>query len=468
MAFMDSIQQALKAYQLARTAAAAGDVPDDHYNHGYWAARLGQWQEAIHAYHRALGFGVAKPEEVWLNIGSIYSERLQQRDKALEALDESLRLNPNYTAAMFNQGHLAEQYGDREAAHHWFAQVIAREPNNTAALARLADASMVTADDDPVLLKLRAAAPAAANPDVWLSLAAAEEALDNVDAAWQAMLAANTIDRQQSPPYPAEKIAELNHLAKQIDIPRTKSTDSDTNTNGPLFICGMFRSGSTLLEQMLAAHGAFFPLGESEFWPRRIATAGGGMVFPAREPSAEEMTQWRAQHQKMLGELVPEGKIATDKRPDNIYQIHLLGQVLPAAKFVITRRDWRDTLVSVFGTRLHPQHGYANDLCSIRQQIRLLDDLADSWAARYPDRIRIVEYEALVADAESTLADLLKWLGQPWRPEMLNFHSLRNSVRTASVWQVREPLNNKRQARWRRFEKPLHAVFGDSLNTPKA
>lgn len=456
------MQQAVKAYQDARSAAASRSEPDDHYNHGYWAARLGLWQEAINAYHRALAFGVAKPEEVWLNIGSIYSERLQQLDKALEALNASLKLNPDYTAAMFNHGHLAEQHGDRKAAHDWFAKVLAREPDNLTALARLADATVFERSDDPILATLRQRAPTSNDPDVLLSLAAAEEHLQHFDAAWQAMRAANAIDRQRAPLYPREKIAELNGLAKQIAIPAA-GTPLDAVT-GPVFICGMFRTGSTLLEQLLAAHGGFYPLGESDFWPRRIAAAGGGMVFPAREASEDEAQKWRADHQQMLKALVPAGKIATDKRPDNIYQIHLLGQLLPAAKFVITRRDWRDTLVSVFGTRLHPQHGYANDVCAIREQIRLVDDLADTWAAGYPDRVRIVSYEALVENTKDTLAELLGWLGQPWRDEALDFHALRNSVRTASVWQVREPLHADRQARWRRFELPLRELFGDSLD----
>jgi len=463
---MNSIKQAVKAYQEARGAAASGGAPDDHYNHGYWAARLGLWKEAIHAYHRALAFGVTKPEEVWLNIGSIYSERLQQLDKALEALNESLKLNPDYTAAMFNHGHLAEQYGDRDAAHDWFAQVLAREPDNLTALARLADATVFEHSDDPLLAQLRALAPTSNDPDVLLSLAAAEERLQHFDAAWQAMNAANAIDRQQAPPYPREKMAELNGLAKQIAIPAAESQQNEVG--GPVFICGMFRTGSTLLEQLLAAHGAFYPLGESDFWPRRIAAAGGGMVFPAREASADEASKWRADHQQMLSALVPADKIATDKRPDNIYQIHLLGQLLPTARFVITRRDWRDTLVSVFGTRLHPQHGYANDVRATRAQIRLVDDLADTWAARYPDRVRVVSYEDLVENTQDTLGSLLGWLGQPWRDAALDFHALRNSVRTASVWQVREPLHGKRQARWRRFEQPLREVFGDSLDEPRA
>lgn len=454
------IQQAIAEYQRAKAATHNGTgTPDDHYNHGYWAARLGQWQEAIHAYHRALGMGISQPEEAWLNIASIHSERLQEIDKAVMALNEALQLNPDYTPAMFNRGHLAEQIGDRAGAKYWFGEVVKRDPSNEAALARLADATVFERDDDETLVALRSAANDAQNADVWLSLAAAEESLGNYEAAWEAMNAANGIDRAAYPPYPAEKMQELNTLAKQIDIPEQSKGD------GPLFICGMFRTGSTLLEQILAAQGDFHPLGESDFWPRRIAGAGGGMVFPAREPTEEEVTEWRAQHAEMLSGMVPEGQISTDKRPDNIYQIHLLGQVLPEARFVITRRDWRDTMVSVFGTRLHPQHGYATDLRAIKEQLRLTNELAEAWSTRYPDRVRVVDYEAVVADPEPTIGELLEWLGQDWNEEALNFHELRNSVRTASVWQVREPLGDHRTQRWRRFESQLRDIFGDELDS---
>lgn len=465
---MNPIQEALGHYQRARAAAAEGGRPNDHYNHGYWAARLGQWQEAIHAYHRALALGCDTPEEAWLNIASIHSERLQDTDRAIAALDEALKCNANYTPAMFNHGHLAEQVGERDRARQWFGAVVEREPNNHAALARVADASVFDRDDDPVLLALRQAAPVAQNPDVWLSLANAEEALGHYGAAWEAMQSANELDRAAYPPYPADKMTELNRLAMDIPLPALQPAFDDGTGRplDPVFICGMFRTGSTLLEQLLAAHDAFSPLGESDFWPRKMAGAGGGMVFPSREPTPEERQQWALEHRDVLAQVVPSGKIPTDKRPDNLYQIHALGQVLPNARFVLTKRDWRDTLVSVYATRLHPQHGYATDIRAIRRQLALVEELISTWSERYPQRIRVIEYEHLVDNPERTLKALLAWLGQSWQPGVLDFHRLRNSVRTASVWQVREPLGGHRKERWRRFEGPLRAVFGDSLDDP--
>jgi len=158
----------------------------------------------------------------------------------------------------------------------------------------------------------------------------------------------------------------------------------------------------------------------------------------------------------------------TDKRPDNLFHIPLIASALPSAKFVVTERDWRDTLVSVFATRLHPQHGYACRLEDIYRQLQLCQALRRFWVARHPDRVMCLRYEELVAAPEEALKPVFEWLGEPWEPECLSFHRLTNAVRTASVWQIREPLHTGRQGRWRRFEQPLRAVFGAALDQPLA
>ena len=231
-----------------------------------------------------------------------------------------------------------------------------------------------------------------------------------------------------------------------------------------MFIVGMFRTGSTLLEQMLAAHPQFAPLGESDFWPRRVAAARGGMIHPAGIPRAPVPDQWAKAYLDHVARRLGSVARFTDKRPDNIYQLHLIANALPDARFVVTERDWRDVVLSVYGTRLHPQHSYATDPREISEQIVLLIDLAADWLERFPQRVYRVRYESLVAAPQATLGGLLDWLGEPWSDDCLRFHELGNSVRTASVWQIRKPLTADRQQRWRRFESPLREIFGAELD----
>ena len=191
------------------------------------------------------------------------------------------------------------------------------------------------------------------------------------------------------------------------------------------------------------------------------------MVIPGHVPSDKDQGKLRSAFDAMLAARhLPANTLATDKRPDNLFHLATIGRVLPHARFVITQRDWRDTLVSVFGTRLHPQHGYATSVVATDRHLQLCDELAGQWQAASSDRVRLLRYEDLVTRPEQTMRGLLGWLGETWNPACLDFHRLNNPVRTASVWQIREPLSAARLGRWRHFEEPLRSVLGAALDGP--
>jgi tetratricopeptide (TPR) repeat protein len=449
------------AFQRARALATSQPTnPTHQFNLGWWASRLGDTDTALSAYRRALDLQVSAPEEVWLNISSVYSEQLGDSKQALNALSKALSIKPDYIDALFNRGHVAEQCGDHSLAVESFSRVLQLAPRHAAALARLADT--IEAGSDPAVVQRLRAATAAEKPDVdqLFALARHEEAAGETEAAWARWVQANALDaRAQQQTLPLETVRAACRQASQATLPPLHDA-----THGPVFICGMFRTGSTLLEQMLAAHPRFAPLGESDFWPRRVAAARGGMIHPAGIPKPEVLAHWAEVYRAHAAERVEPSLRFTDKRPDNIYQLHLIAAALPNARFVVTERDWRDVVLSVFATRLHPQHSYATDPQQIREQLRLLNELTESWLARYSERVYRLRYESLVANPRATLGDLLEWLGESWSDECLQFHQLNNSVRTASVWQVRKPLSADRQQRWRRFEGPLRDIFGDDLD----
>lgn len=449
-----------QSYQQARAQAASSpDNPIHQFNLGWWASRVGDSDTALAAYQKALDLNVSQPEEVWLNISSIYSEHLGDPKRALKALSKALLLRPDYTDALFNRGHVAEQCGDRGLAVESFSRVLRIAPAHTAALARLAD-SQEPGSDPALMERLRAAvAGRDPDPDLLFSLARHEEGAGETAAAWEHWVRANALDaRARRSALPLATLRAACRKAGQAALPPLSG-----GSRGPVFIVGMFRTGSTLLEQMLAAHPAFAPLGESDFWPRRTAAARGGMIHPAGIPQAPVLDQWASAYRDHAAHRLGAVMRFTDKRPDNIYQLHLIANALPDARFVVTERDWRDVVLSVYATRLHPQHSYATDPRQIREQIALLAELTAGWLDRYPERVYRLRYESLVAAPESTLGGLLDWLDEPWSDDCLNFHTLQNSVRTASVWQVRKPLSGERQQRWRRFEAPLRELFGAEL-----
>jgi len=473
-------QDVIQAYQRAKSEVDSR--PSDAtavFNLAWWGAKAGHFTDAIAAYEQSIALGLMGAEEAMSNIASIYSERLGDVAAARQWLAQALQRNDRYFPAVFNTAHIAEQCGDRAIALEFFERALALQPADDYVLARLCEALLEAGDDHPRIIALRRAATRG-DPDVLFALARVEERLGNIDAAWKAMAAANDRDAQRLGTWPTAKVRELNLRAladgSGWDAHDGLSTSAVLTDNGPeapsqgvpLFIVGMFRTGSTLLEQILSAHSAFMPLGESEFWPRTVAKLGGSMLAPGQLPDAALAMTIKSQFWRHVADRgIDVQRWVTDKRPDNLFHLPLILRTLPQARVVITQRDWRDTLVSVYGTRLHGQHAYATDISKIAEQIALCNEIAAICAEKWPNRIYIQSYENLIGNPEDQLKRLFKWLGLSWEPSCLDFHLQRNSVRTASVWQVREPLNNRRLARWRQYEPQLRAALGDKVDSPE-
>ena len=232
----------------------------------------------------------------------------------------------------------------------------------------------------------------------------------------------------------------------------------------PVFICGMFRTGSTLLEQVLASHPVFTAGGESEFFPRLVAKEFPAYPLGLDKIAVGNLRSWQQQHKDQTSKLFGEPYRLTDKRPDNFLYIGLIKAVLPSAKFVVTERDWRDVATSIYSVRLGASQNYATSLEGIRHYIALQADLIDHWESVLGDDLMRIRYEDLVLKPQPTVSGLLNWLGETWDEQCLSFHKLRNSVKTASVWQVREPLHPRSVGRWQNYKKQFEDVFGSEVN----
>ena len=225
-----------------------------------------------------------------------------------------------------------------------------------------------------------------------------------------------------------------------------------------VFVCGMFRSGSTLLEQMLAAHPAITAGGELDWFPRRLLYAEPG-AYPARMlDNAGFRTALGAGYLALLARRFPGADRVTDKRPDNFLHIGLLSALFPQARFLHTVRDPRDTCVSIWCQQLEDGLGYAADLGDTAHFLGQYRELMRHWKAQLPGRILDVQYEQLVSAPEPVLRGVCDFLGLPWHAGMLAFHAVENRVRTASVSQVREPLHTGAIGRWRRYAGPLDGL----------
>jgi tetratricopeptide (TPR) repeat protein len=261
------IPEAIAAYE--RLLLHWPGLPDSWYNLGLLQRRFGQYTAALKSYQEALERNVAQPEEVHLNRGVIYTDCLRQYPAAERELERALALNPRYLPALFNLANLHEDLGRRERAAEVYERILALLPDSARALARYAGVKTVSSAEDPLIARMRGAlerpgVSAADRADVGFALGRALDACGAYDAAFEAYRAANRHSRESAGPafreydliveerfidrviqaFPA--MAPADAPGKAAPYPSTQPSPRAAATPQPIFVCGMFRSGSTL------------------------------------------------------------------------------------------------------------------------------------------------------------------------------------------------------------------------------
>jgi hypothetical protein len=171
--------------------------------------------------------------------------------------------------------------------------------------------------------------------------------------------------------------------------------------------------------------------------------------------SPQQLEQLAARYLDVLAKLFPHVRHVTDKRPDNFLYIGLIKSLFPHARIIHTTRDPLDNCLSVFF--LHLDHGmsYALDLMDIGHYYRQYRRLMTHWKSLYGADILDFDYDAFVREPRPAVEKLLAFCGLAWSEDCMNFQHVTNVVKTASVWQVREPLYRHASGRWRNYERHL-------------
>ncbi|NJO13586.1 MAG: sulfotransferase [Gammaproteobacteria bacterium] len=225
-----------------------------------------------------------------------------------------------------------------------------------------------------------------------------------------------------------------------------------------VFITGMFRSGSTLFEQVLAAHPGVTPGGEIDYFGRALGSTGRPFPASASGLDAAALQQLGLGYLKYLERTFPGDTLITNKRPDAFAWLGLLKGLFPNARFVNTVRDPLDTCLSIYVQQLDERLTYATDLQNIAHYFLQYRRLMEHWEELFGERIFDAVYDAYVAEREPTTRALLDFLELPWNEACLETPNVSSRVRTASVWQVREPVYRRSSGRWRNYERHLAPV----------
>jgi len=450
------VDEAIDAYE--RLLKANPDLPDSWYNLGWLQRKARRFEAALESYGRALDLGIGDPEEVHLNRAVILSDHLHRPEDAKRELGAALGKNPNYVPALLNLGNLQEDLGDRDAARDAYQRALAAEARNSLALARLAGVSHTRELDQALAQQLRiaiaGAESAAEQADLGFALAGLLDAAGAYEDAFDAAALANEASRSASGA--RYDRAEHERFVERL-IDAFSSSATGTQESPTVFICGMFRSGSTLAEQILGAHRQVTAGGELDLIPALVSGIDG---YPESVAAADESTLGRFRDSYVHGLPPHSNRLLTDKRPDNFLHIGLIKTLFPGAKIVHTRRNHLDNLLSLYFLHLDPGMAYAMDLADAAHWYGQYERLMAHWKALYPNDIFDVNYDELVREPKPVIEHLLDFLGLEWDGALLDFHRGGTPVKTASVWQVRQPLHSRSSGRWLNYRTQLEPIAG--------
>jgi tetratricopeptide (TPR) repeat protein len=452
-----------------RALARWPDLPDCWYNLALSQRQLGRFPEALSAYQHALERNVTCPEEVRLNRGVIFSDHLRQADAAEAEWHAALELNPNYLPALLNLANLREEQARRDEALVLYEHILAHDPHHTEALARYASLKRPASPDDPLVARVIAARDSsrtspAEKASLGFALGKVLDACGAYDDAYAAYVRANrdsrdsarglvNYNRRRHEQFVGELIATFATAQRAAAKPSQAAP--------PIFICGMFRSGSTLVEQILASHPHVTAGGEIDFLPTLVRSELA--LFPAamKRVSADKLIDIARRYRDRLRELFPGAERITDKRPDNFLYIGLIKALFPDARIVNTVRDPLDNCLSVYFLHLDHSMSHALDLLDTAHYYRHYRRLMAHWKSLYGPDILDFDYDAFVRDPRPAIRDLLAFCGLEWNDSCLAFHQTKNVVKTESVWQVREPLYQRASGRWRNYARHLERLRGE-------
>ncbi len=390
--------------------------------------------------------------------------KVLEAESALLLCGEQEQLNP---FVYLNLGHVYKAKGNSTLALENYQLFIAKATKSAAvgywSLADLKDFTFTPQLIAEMQSILPSATLSAGNKALLLfALGRAYEQSKQFDKSFKAMSEANHILAQYRP-FKAEQYANLikGFIAGLPSLPIDEQHNPDFS---PIFIVGMPRSGTTLVEQILASHSKVESTDELPYL-ERIALEmemNGGYVKNLANPKPQLTAKFSEQYLEQAGQYFDRTpKIFIDKNPNNFLHIALVLRLFPQAKVINVVRDPLDNAMSVFKQHFSNGHDYSYSLAGIAFYWQGYLSLMFHWHNLFAENIYHLSYEALVAEPEPQIRKLLAYCQLDFEPDCLTFYKSKRLVLTPSVSQVQQPINNKSVGSWQKYQQQLTPVLSE-------
>jgi tetratricopeptide (TPR) repeat protein len=488
--------RAMGVYRRA-IATDPGHAPA-HNNLGHALAESGKLEEAVACFQKALSLDLTYAD-AQSNLGSTLY-RLERLDDAGAALSRAIRLTPDKAEPYCILAQVYERQGRVEEAERAFAKAVSLKDDLAQAHVGLGNTFMARgrmeeaeacfrrainhkmglafgyyglsrvkrfSSDDPDLAEMESLAEREGLPDtqamhLQYALAKAYEDLGDYDRAFAALHHANAIKRREFGFDIAEAEAHYRAIEETFSADfLDRHADQGDPSELPIFVVGMPRSGTTLVEQILTSHPDVHGAGELPDLVGLARTLPGLLETETPYPAClggADAVPWKdlgAQYVAGLRRHAPESRFITDKLPENHQKVGLISLILPRARIIHCRRDPVDTCLSSYKLLFTTGQKFSYDLRELGCLYRLYDRLMRHWARVLPGRVLDVRYEEMVTDQEAQTRRLLAHCGLEWDESCLRFHEVERKVLTASATQVRRPIYKDSVQKWRRYEAHL-------------
>jgi tetratricopeptide (TPR) repeat protein len=405
--------------------------------------------------------------------GALQEEwRLEEAEKHYR---EALRLQPDLAVAKLRLGGLQEELGKLVEAEESFRDALRRQPAFALPHARLATLLRDKLPDaDLAALEARLAdAKLGKGPRARLLFALAHvlDARGDYARAAQCLREANAItleegQRRKRTYEPEEHEQQVGRILAEFGPELFgRLAGGGSSVRRPVFIFGLPRSGTTLIEQVLGSHSRMHAAGELRLAretfdriPEALGCSERPMDCVARLDAAAVRRLAEGHDGRLAALANGRAERVVDKMPDNYLQLGLLAAMFPQATFIHCRRDLRDVAVSCWMTDFGAIP-WANDAAHIASRFAQYGRVMEHWRAVLPVPICEVDYEDAVENPEGVARRLVAACGLDWEPGCLEFYRLERPVRTASVGQVRQPVYTQSVARWKNYERELADLF---------